>query len=286
MISRSTRLAVAAIAAFCVLAAPAAASSKTYWYLSLGDSLARGVQPDATGKSVTTNAGYPDVLYADMKQIVPHLRLKKLGCPGETSQSFIDGGVCARSASQLSAAKKWIHKHKRQIVLVTLDIGANDVAGCASGTTVDFQCVTNGVSALQKNIPGITRQLRKAAGSKTTMAGMTYYDPFLAAALQGPAGQQLATLSLPLIANVNSILSAAYTARKFEIADVAAAFQTTTTTPITVPVLGAVPTNTAFICKYTWMCAPAPIGPNIHANADGYALIADTFSKVAGVSKP
>ena len=37
------------------------------------------------------------------------------------------------------------------------------------------------------------------------------------------------------------------------------------------------PLNVARICQWTWMCAPAPVGPNIHANDAGYAVMAQAF---------
>jgi hypothetical protein len=39
-------------------------------------------------------------------------------------------------------------------------------------------------------------------------------------------------------------------------------------------------TNVAFICQLTWMCAPPPEGPNIHANESGYGVIAQEFLDV------
>ena len=38
-----------------------------------------------------------------------------------------------------------------------------------------------------------------------------------------------------------------------------------------------VPVNVNNICDFTYMCAPDPRGPDIHANDAGYSLIADTF---------
>jgi hypothetical protein len=38
-----------------------------------------------------------------------------------------------------------------------------------------------------------------------------------------------------------------------------------------------VPPNVAMICSLTWMCAPAPRGPNEHPNNAGYRVIARTF---------
>ena len=37
---------------------------------------------------------------------------------------------------------------------------------------------------------------------------------------------------------------------------------------------GQVPVSVAMICEMTWMCAPAPQGPNIHPNHAGCAAYA------------
>ena len=47
--------------------------------------------------------------------------------------------------------------------------------------------------------------------------------------------------------------------------------------PVTVPGIGSVPRNVARICQWTWECAPPPRGPNQHANAAGYRVIADAI---------
>jgi len=38
------------------------------------------------------------------------------------------------------------------------------------------------------------------------------------------------------------------------------------------------PHDVVLICAYTWMCAPSPVGPNIHANQLGYSVIAAAFA--------
>ena len=58
------------------------AAQPTY-YLALGDSLAIGVQPSASG-DVATNQGYADDLYAVLRTRISGLTLAKLGCGGET----------------------------------------------------------------------------------------------------------------------------------------------------------------------------------------------------------
>jgi hypothetical protein len=69
--------------------APARHASPSY-YLSLGDSLSRGVQPDPAGASLPTQQGYPDQLYAALHLGHPGLRLVKLGCSGETTHTMIE----------------------------------------------------------------------------------------------------------------------------------------------------------------------------------------------------
>jgi hypothetical protein len=43
-----------------------------------------------------------------------------------------------------------------------------------------------------------------------------------------------------------------------------------------------IPVNVARVCSWTWACQTPPSGPNIHANKNGYVVIADAFAKVIG----
>jgi hypothetical protein len=47
--------------------------------------------------------------------------------------------------------------------------------------------------------------------------------------------------------------------------------------PHPVSPVGFAPLDVAVICQLTWMCAPARVGPNIHPNQLGYAVIAHAF---------
>ncbi len=58
------------------------------------------------------------------------------------------------------------------------------------------------------------------------------------------------------------------------VADVAAEFRTDDFRAI--PLIN-LPVNVVTVCTLTWMCAPSPVGPNIHANTLGYRVIADAF---------
>jgi lysophospholipase L1-like esterase len=282
---------VAVSALACILPGAALAKHRKHparYYLALGDSLARGAQPfgplqsNGLDQTIATNQGYANDLFAAEKHKLSGLRLKQLGCLGETTMTMMDGGICHYGAgNQLAQAIKFIHKHK--IAFITLDIGANDVDGCATATGIDLTCVQNGLKSVQTNVPMIASKLRRAAGRKAKILGMTYYDPFLAEWLQGSTGQGLAFASVSLAKSFNDELVTAYQTKHFKIADVATAFATyvpfSTTTTIAPYPYGPVPVAVADICKWTWMCAPAPRGPNIHANAAGYSEIAKVFKK-------
>jgi lysophospholipase L1-like esterase len=251
------------------------------YYLSLGDSLAQGVQPNASGASVETNQGYADVLYAAEKTSNRHLKLAKYGCPGESTTSMIKGGPFCKArpytGTQLAAAVKFIHKHK--VVLITLDIGANDVDGCVTNGALNATCLTNGLNAIKLNVPKIVAALRHAAGPKVKIAGMTYYDPFLSLYFGTPAQRALASASVGLAQGLNTTLATDFRAKNVRVADVATAFNTYTpfTKTTTLAGHGTVPVAVAQICRLTWICTPAPRGPNIHAKAGGYKKIAATF---------
>ncbi len=284
---------VAAVIAAAALVVPTAASaaSKTH-YLSLGDSLAASWQPKAGGGGQVTTEGYVEALAARTSTTAV-----KYGCPGETTTSMLKGGVsCAgiklpyahksAATSQLAAAEKWLRKNRSKTAFVTVSIGANDVASCAKDGAIDGDCLNAGLAAIKKNLPVIAKRLRTAAGPKAKIAIQTEYDPFLQSYLKGDdASKALASASV-LIArtSVNETLTKAVRKQRFKVADVATAFGTYTPfeTTTTLAPYGVIPTAVANICTYTWMC-DGPNGPDIHANAKGYRLIADTFAKALGV---
>ncbi|HZP54480.1 SGNH/GDSL hydrolase family protein [Actinocrinis sp.] len=253
------------------------------YYLALGDSLAAGVQPNAQGQSLPTNQGYAMDLAAALRDDNRHLSFVDLGCPGETTTSMLNGG-CPFPHSysdQTDAAASFLAQHKHARVLVTIDIGANNVDGCATASGIDTSCVVAGLQTAATDLPKILGKLKAAAGRHVEFVAMNYYDPFLAAWLSGPAGQAEATASVQLSGQLNGVLSAAYQAFGVKVADVSARFKTTQFTPLVqlTPSL-KVPLNVARICQWTWMCAPAPVGPNIHANKAGYEEIADAFEAI------
>jgi lysophospholipase L1-like esterase len=257
------------------------------YYLALGDSLSRGVQPDAAGQNHPTDQGYADDLAKVGRLVLPQLQLVKLGCETEeTTASMINGGRCAYpsgpapNGAQLAQAEAFLTAHRGSTVLITLDIGANDLSRCLDRATgvIDVACVQATFAEVPGNLGTILERLRAAAGPQVPIIGMNYYSPFLASWLQGPAGQALARLSTDLIVQYNDLLEGAYGAAGVPVADVQAAFSTTDfDTLVSLPGFGQVPRNVARICQWTWMCVPPPMGPNIHARPEGYRVIAGAF---------
>jgi lysophospholipase L1-like esterase len=275
-------LAVMAAAVLTACSSPPAAKPPppSSYYLALGDSLSQGVQPDAAGASVETGQGYPDLVYAALLASHPALRLVRLGCPGETTQTMMHGGICHYSAgSQLAAATAFLRAHRGHVFLVTIDIGANDLEDCGNqpGITQLASCIGQ-LPKATANVAAILASLRAAAGPGVRIAGMNYYLPALAEWRSGLLGRATAELSEKFAVAYDDLLKRAYGQAGITVANVFGAFETTNFgDPVTVSGVGSVPRNVARICQWTWACAPPPRGPNQHANAAGYRVIADAI---------
>ena len=272
-------LTVMAAAALTACSSPPAAKPPppTSYYLALGDSLSQGVQPDAAGASVVTGQGYPDLVYATLLASHPALRLVRLGCPGETTKTMMHGGICHYSAgSQLAAGTAFLRAHRGHVFLVTIDIGANDLEDC--GNRPSLTQLASCIGQLPKataNVAAILASLRAAAGPGVRIVGMNYYLPALAEWRSGLLGRATAELSEKFAVAYDDLLKRAYGQAGITVANVFGAFETTNFgDPVTVPGIGSVPRNVARICQWTWECAPPPRGPNQHANAAGYRVIA------------
>jgi lysophospholipase L1-like esterase len=272
-----------------ILATPAigaADNNGVRYYVSVGTSLSVGIQPDVSGVNQRTNDGYADQLFEMIESQYRKIRLVKLGCPGETTRTMMQGGICTYpKGAQLAEAVSFLHAHKDKVALVTIDLGVNDILaeGCIVGTNVNFNCINNALYQISVNLPIILSALREAAHPDTPIVGMNYYNSFLAFWLSGMDGQVLAVQSTALANVLNqNVLAPTYGAFGMPVADVAGAFNSdnfTTMVPFPPP-FGSVPLNVAMICQLTYMCVPDPVGPNIHANPTGYAVIATAFLDV------
>jgi len=243
----------------------APASSKATYYVSLGDSLAQGYQPIGGPPSPESppgyNQGYADQLFKLARGRYQQLREVKLGCGGETTTTLRFGGICSYGeGSQLAEAVAFLQENAGDIAFVTIDIGANDVL---SG---------GGIPAILQNLPSILAALQGAVGPTVPVVAMNYYDPFVAPVWSQT--QSLAALQAEVAATVafNNLLEGIYQAFGVEVADVESAFSVTDLT-----LVGGTPVNVLRACAWTWACAGPPVGFDIHANKEGYGVIAETF---------
>ena len=262
---------------------PAKVPPATY-YLALGDSLAQGVQPNASGVSVMTRDGYPDQVYAVLHASRPGLKLVKLGCPGETTTSMINGGICRyRGRSQLATAVAFLQAHRGRVLLVTLDIGANDPEHCGGqpGLGQLAKCAVTDIPGAVDNLGTIMARLKAAAGPGVRIVGMNYYLPALAEWRSGLSGRVVAWTAEKLAATYNAMLGRVYAKSGARVANVFGAFGTS---DFTRPAGTNVPRNVTRLCQWTWECAAPPRGPNQHANQAGYQVIARTFLQASGLS--
>ncbi|MFD1825335.1 SGNH/GDSL hydrolase family protein [Mumia zhuanghuii] len=263
-------------------ASPAlAADPGPRYYVSLGDSLATGWQPDSRADEPET--AYTGRLYEKLKESDPYLEHEAFGCAGATARSVLTGkhangnpGACAYDeGTQLAAAVTFLKEHPGQVAYVSVGIGANDVHPCVpAGADGDdmLTCLTKRIQSVGADVSAIDAALREAGGAKPRYLGMTYYNPFLAGWVGG--NRALAELSVGVAQSLNDTITAANTKNGFVTADVAGTFSSNDKTLVDLPGYPEqVPLNVARVCGWTWMCSNG----DIHANDTGHQKIADAF---------
>jgi lysophospholipase L1-like esterase len=258
-----------------------AASERVSYYLSVGDSLAQGFQPIGGPHTNSPVAGYNQG-YADQLLKLARdggndqLRLVKLGCGGESTATMVDDSRCRYdTGSQLGDAVAFLDEHAGEIAFLTIDIGANDFQVDCEG---DVAC---GVQQISANLPHILSTLREHAGPNVPIIGMNCYNPDVVAWFDDPAAGEAAAATSVAFAN---FLESFYAAAGMPVADVQSAFAVTDfTTLVDLKGVGPVPLSVYNACTLTWACTGPPLGPDSHANNDGYGVIAETFAAELGI---
>jgi lysophospholipase L1-like esterase len=248
------------------------------YYLSLGDSLATGVQPiGLEERQFRTTEGYADQLLSMARSRLPGLEVVKLGYPGESTTTMIEGGLTSYPhGSQLREAVWFLRDHRDSVAFVTLDVGFNDFPEHT------LEAIPHGIASIGQNLPDILDALRSAAGPAIPIVGMNGYDPFLVRWLDGPEGREVARISVwDALVPINARFREIYQAAGLRLADVEGAFATTDfETEVDLEGVGPVPINVSRACLWTWAATPPPLGPDLHANARGYRAIAEAFARV------
>jgi lysophospholipase L1-like esterase len=185
-----------------LLPAPGAGAAKPQRsYLALGDSLAFGYQQAKFEKlfpaddPAAFNTGYVDDFGGFLLKTHRDTSVVNDGCPGETTDSFIEGPckyqlafalhhpyVGGPASSQLSDALAYLHANPGTVSPITIDIGANDALGVIEGTCHNEPaCIAAHAPALFAHIAGnlgaILAGLRGAA-PQAKMVVLGLYNPF------------------------------------------------------------------------------------------------------------
>ncbi len=229
-------------------------------YVALGDSLAVGV-----GASDPATTGYVPLFRDFLKSeggLDAKVSLNNLGHGGDTSTTLISHGHLAAAVAEL--ARNSDRNPNNDVEVITVDIGGNDVFPllfvCGGGFTPACIAAVSGTFAtFSGNFDSILDDLRTAAGPDTTIIVMTYFNslvnpgcPFSASA---PLGDIVLEGGGPLPAGLNDLIRSIAAAHDAEVADL---------------VPGGV---------FPALLGPSEIQPDcLHANDDGYEIIADEFA--------
>jgi lysophospholipase L1-like esterase len=271
--------------------APAATPVRVTYYVAVGASESVGYQPQAGRRhGAPTTQGYANDLLARERSRWPGLRLVQVGCPGETAVAAVDGGgPCAYPGdSQLATAVQFLRAHRPATVLVTVDLGFNDIERCLRVRSAGPHCVARGLAGVRRVLPCAMAQLRAAGGPAMRMVGLEHADPFVARFLAGRRGRASAAASLTVLQRLNDTLQHVYRAAGVAVADVPRFYGTADRHLTWLAGHGAVPLGVARDCHLTWECDRAPFAPNLHPNARGYRAIAGAIAAAvrSGVRGP
>jgi hypothetical protein len=259
----------------------ASTSPATGFYLDIGGSASLGFQPDGVlhHNGHRTNEGYAnDVKALEAKNI--SFSLRQVGCPGETVQSML--GLVPNHCyhlpiTQLSRSVDALIADGDEEGLVTIDLGFNKIRPCLLPKGISQFCVNQGINYVRQDMPKILKILQGAAGPNVHFVGLEYSDPFLGYYLDNADGPTLASETLTDMTLMNTTLAAAYGAAGIPVANVPGAYQSDNNSPYTLANVGTIPQNVAITCQWTWMCTPAPFGPDDHPNNAGYMIIAKSI---------
>lgn len=168
-----------------------AAANRPQDYLALGDSVAFGYSPLAFPNNADNFIGYPTPVDAVLKE-----NLTNAGCPGETSSHFIslngsDNGCqgyrdtfplhvsYSNLMTQMEFADSYLQSHPDTLV-VTIDIGANDLFVLQRNCLGSLTCIQAGLPAmlatLSANLDTIYGHMRNGDGYHHRIVALTYYS--------------------------------------------------------------------------------------------------------------
>jgi lysophospholipase L1-like esterase len=253
--------------------------------LALGGSASVGFQPTAAHpRGQPTRDGYAEDLARLERHRWPGLAVAHLGCPGITTAEMLEGGRPCHypEGSQLRAAQAFLRSHPTT-VLVTVDLGFNDLLDCMRHQVVDASCVRGALTTVRVQLAQILKGVKAAKPHGARIVGVGHYDPYLGDYFRRSGGQTFAMASLHVMERLDATLRADYAVAGAPMANVASAFDLSDRQHVRWSGLPTVPTDVARTCALTWMCDRPPFGHNLHPDDAGYRAIASAIaSAVAG----
>jgi lysophospholipase L1-like esterase len=241
-----------------------AASPRSY-YLSLGDSIAFGYQPDRPDDAPPSafETGYANLFAARLQKISPKLRLINYGCPGETAVTFtrgdcpwLRGGVLHDTfeGSQLEGALSFLKAHSEEVSPITLTLWGNDLAPLSEKGKQAPRAIATFASRLKT----ILQRLRAAA-------------PTAVIIVTGAWNPEVSRLKQtePLYRELDAAITRAAASSRARVANAFAVFNPP----------GSVRKQRERLCALTYICDGDP-----HPNDAGYRGLAGAFMAASGYS--
>ena len=258
-------------------------AAKTTYYVSLGDSYAVGYQATGPNQGQTTRNGFADQVVARARARGHRLKLVNFGCGGETTTSILTRKTrCAGRApgapdytgrTQVAAAQRFLRRHRGEVKLITVSIGGNDVTACARAAD-PVACVGTAVEGIKTNGTTLVKRLRRAAGRKVRIVGITYPDVILGGWVSGQqSDRDLAGLSVIAFRSlINPALKQVYRSVSGRFVDVTAATGAygSLEEMRTLEPYGTIPVPVAKVCRISYYCNFR----DIHLTTAGYGIIA------------
>lgn len=235
-----------------------------HYYVSLGNSISFGYQPDGN-----ITQGFTDDLFSDLKP-ANVTDLENFACGGESSATMIQGGCQFRfarhvqySGPQLDAVVSFIKAHPGQVAPLTLEIGANDVladfnqGSCTASSNADADLALLDSNLTNTILPRLVDALTTSAGHRSSdLVLLNYYNPFAKSCPD----------SGPFIRRLNDHILAAASRFRLQVVDVYAAF-------------GGDAHQAENTCAFTWMCSAYH---DVHPTTQGYRVIANAVESILG----
>jgi lysophospholipase L1-like esterase len=255
---------------------PAKFNPPRSYYLALGDSITYGYQAfeaQANLPPSAYNTGYVDAFATRLRQIRPNITVINYGCPGESTDSFVNGPCpCAAtgnqlhnafSGTQLQAAIEFLHAHRGQVSPITLTLSGNDLPillnPCTAGGQIDLSCVQANapafIAGFAERISDILQQLRSTApDAEIIVTGA--WDSYIT----------ILAFADPLYQALNKAIAEAAAANRARFADVFPIFNPQ----------GDLAAEVQTVCRLSLLCT----GNDSHPSDAGYQALADVVFAV------